>query len=186
MGIARIKGDEAVAVVEVVQAEEQRLAGLLDLAAGDLDVFALLGLADLVDADAVGVELGRVQVAEALLVRLALVIALGLYIGLILRPAWTSYQRGWERITDCLLEHLARVGHKREFMLWGSHAQAKRALLPEGHLVLEAPHPSPLSAHRGFLGCGHFKTANDWLAAQSQPAIDWLKPQATKDSLAGL
>jgi uracil-DNA glycosylase len=87
-------------------------------------------------------------------------------------------RRGWERITDCLLERLARVGHKRVFMLWGSHAQAKRALLPEGHLVLEAPHPSPLSAHRGFLGCGHFKTANEWLAAQCQPAIDWLKPQA--------
>lgn len=63
-------------------------------------------------------------------------------------------RRGWERITDCLLEHLARVGHARVFMLWGSHAQAKRALLPEGHLVLEAPHPSPLSAHRGFLGAG--------------------------------
>ena len=87
-------------------------------------------------------------------------------------------KRGWERITDCLLERLARVGHKRVFMLWGSHAQAKRALLSDGHLVLEAPHPSPLSAHRGFLGCGHFKTANDWLVAQHQPTIDWLKPQA--------
>ncbi|MDC6179380.1 uracil-DNA glycosylase [Ralstonia solanacearum] len=87
-------------------------------------------------------------------------------------------RRGWERITDCLLEHLARVGHPRAFMLWGSHAQAKRALLPEGHLVLEAPHPSPLSAHRGFLGCGHFRAANDWLAAQGQTTIDWLKPQA--------
>jgi uracil-DNA glycosylase len=63
-------------------------------------------------------------------------------------------------------------------MLWGSHAQAKRALLPDGHLVLEAPHPSPLSAHRGFLGCGHFKAANDWLTVQRQPGIDWLKPQA--------
>ncbi|MFC0129779.1 uracil-DNA glycosylase [Ralstonia solanacearum] len=87
-------------------------------------------------------------------------------------------KRGWERITDCLLEHLARVGHPRAFMLWGSHAQAKRALLPDGHLVLEAPHPSPLSAHRGFLGCGHFRAANDWLAAQGQMTIDWLKPQA--------
>ena len=87
-------------------------------------------------------------------------------------------KRGWERITDCLLEHLARVGHKRVFMLWGSHAQAKRALLPDGHLVLEAPHPSPLSEHRGFLGCGHFKAANDWLTVQRQPGIDWLKPQA--------
>ncbi|CAH0441016.1 uracil-DNA glycosylase [Ralstonia pseudosolanacearum] len=88
-------------------------------------------------------------------------------------------RRGWERITDCLLEHLARVGHARVFMLWGSHAQAKRALLPEGHLVLEAPHPSPLSAHRGFLGCGHFRAANDWLAAQGQATIDWLRPQAS-------
>lgn len=87
-------------------------------------------------------------------------------------------RRGWERITDCLLEHLARVGHPRAFMLWGSHAQAKHALLPDGHLVLEAPHPSPLSAHRGFLGCGHFRAANDWLAAQGQTTIDWLKLQA--------
>lgn len=89
-------------------------------------------------------------------------------------------KRGWERITDCLLEQLARVGHKRVFMLWGSHAQAKRALLSDGHLVLEAPHPSPLSAHRGFLGCRHFALANDYLVGAGRAPIDWRLPDVAE------
>ncbi|MBP0500593.1 uracil-DNA glycosylase, partial [Mycobacterium tuberculosis] len=73
-------------------------------------------------------------------------------------------RRGWEAGTDCLIHALARSRPNLVFMLWGSHAQAKKALL-EGkpHCGCEAPHPSPLSAHRGFLGCGHFRQANDWL-----------------------
>jgi uracil-DNA glycosylase len=63
-------------------------------------------------------------------------------------------------------------------MLWGAHAQAKRSLLPDnsGHLVLMANHPSPLSAGRPpvpFLGCGHFRTTNEWLADQGKNPIDW-------------
>jgi len=85
-------------------------------------------------------------------------------------------RRGWEAVTDCLIHALAMSRPNLVFMLWGSHAQAKRALLEgQTHCVLEAPHPSPLSAHRGFLGCGHFKQANDWLERHGRPGIDWQK-----------
>ncbi|WP_342051555.1 MULTISPECIES: uracil-DNA glycosylase [unclassified Cupriavidus] len=84
-------------------------------------------------------------------------------------------KRGWEAVTDCLIHALAAARPHLVFMLWGSHAQAKRALLAgDDHCVLEAPHPSPLSAHRGFLGCGHFRAANDFLARHGRPGIDWL------------
>lgn len=84
-------------------------------------------------------------------------------------------KRGWEAVTDCLIHGLAASRPNLVFMLWGSHAQAKRALLEgQTHCVLEAPHPSPLSAHRGFLGCGHFRQANDWLERHGRPGIDWL------------
>lgn len=83
-------------------------------------------------------------------------------------------KRGWEAVTDCLIHGLAMSRPNLVFMLWGSHAQAKRALLAgQTHCVLEAPHPSPLSAHRGFLGCGHFRQANDWLERHGRPGIDW-------------
>ncbi|WJF90633.1 uracil-DNA glycosylase [Paraburkholderia bonniea] len=86
-------------------------------------------------------------------------------------------KRGWEQCTDTLIRELARRQHKQVFMLWGAHAQAKRTLL-EGtsHCVLQAPHPSPLSAHRGFLGCQHFVLANAFLLENGQPPIDWRLP----------
>ncbi|WP_454765085.1 uracil-DNA glycosylase [Cupriavidus campinensis] len=88
-------------------------------------------------------------------------------------------RRGWEAVTDCLIHALATTRPNLVFLLWGSHAQAKRALLDgqsgPSHCVLEAPHPSPLSAHRGFLGCGHFRQANDWLATHGRGGIDWLQ-----------
>lgn len=85
-------------------------------------------------------------------------------------------KRGWEAVTDCLIHALAMSRPNLVFMLWGSHAQAKRTLLEgQTHCVLEAPHPSPLSAHRGFLGCGHFRQANDWLERHGRSGIDWLK-----------
>lgn len=91
-------------------------------------------------------------------------------------------RRGWEAVTDRLIAALAESQTGLVFLLWGSHAQAKASLIGEahqaerkgGHLVLEAPHPSPLSAHRGFLGCGHFRAANEWLVAQGREAVDWL------------
>lgn len=86
-----------------------------------------------------------------------------------------SHQRhGWEQFTDATI---AAVNSRRQgvvFLLWGSYAIAKRALIdPSRHLVLTAPHPSPLSAHRGFFGCRHFSQANAYLAAHGQPSIDW-------------
>ncbi len=85
--------------------------------------------------------------------------------------------KGWERFTDAAI---ARLDQNREglvFMLWGSYAQKKGQLINrQKHLVLEAPHPSPLSAHRGFLGCRHFSRANAYLQANGQPPIDWQLP----------
>ncbi|WP_090367662.1 uracil-DNA glycosylase [Ferrimonas sediminum] len=81
---------------------------------------------------------------------------------------------GWERFTDALLAELNRGPRPVVFMLWGAHAQKKgQALDADKHLILKAPHPSPLSAHRGFLGCGHFSKANEWLIKQGRNPIRW-------------
>ncbi|MEX3526568.1 MAG: uracil-DNA glycosylase [Burkholderia sp.] len=86
-------------------------------------------------------------------------------------------KRGWESCTDTLIRELARRHRGLVFMLWGAHAQAKRALFDTGsHCVLESPHPSPLSAHRGFLGNRHFVLANDYLAEHGEVPIDWRLP----------
>ena len=84
---------------------------------------------------------------------------------------------GWERFTDHVI---AQLNEKREgvvFLLWGSHAQKKGSMIDrQKHHVLMAPHPSPLSAHRGFLGCGHFSAANQLLQARGLAPIDWQLP----------
>lgn len=81
---------------------------------------------------------------------------------------------GWERFTDKVIESISSQCQGVVFLLWGSHAQRKgRFIDRQRHHVLEAPHPSPLSAHRGFLGCGHFKQANTLLQQQGKTAIDW-------------
>ncbi|AFH92530.1 TPA: uracil-DNA glycosylase [Providencia stuartii] len=81
---------------------------------------------------------------------------------------------GWETFTDKVI---AAINEHREgvvFLLWGSHAQKKgRIIDTKRHHVLKAPHPSPLSAHRGFLGCGHFSQTNQLLQQQGLEAIDW-------------
>ena len=85
--------------------------------------------------------------------------------------------RGWEGFTDCIVETLNREREHLVFMLWGSYAQAKGKVIdPRRHLVLKAPHPSPLSAHRGFIGCGHFSAANRYLAQHGMQPIDWSLP----------
>ncbi|MCA7926064.1 uracil-DNA glycosylase [Burkholderia cenocepacia] len=90
-------------------------------------------------------------------------------------------KRGWEQCTDTLIRELAGRHRGLVFMLWGAHAQAKRALFDaNAHCVLEAPHPSPLSAHRGFLGCRHFALANDYLAAAGREPIDWRLPDVAE------
>jgi uracil-DNA glycosylase len=79
--------------------------------------------------------------------------------------------RGWERFTDAVISAVNRECSGVVFMLWGSYAQKKGAVIdPQHHLVLKAPHPSPFSAHSGFLGCKHFSKANTYLGPR---AIDW-------------
>ena len=82
--------------------------------------------------------------------------------------------KGWETFTDAAVRVLAEEREHLVFMLWGSYAQRKGAFIDKTrHLVLEAPHPSPLSAYRGFIGCGHFKKANDYLVANGISPILW-------------
>jgi uracil-DNA glycosylase len=83
--------------------------------------------------------------------------------------------RGWERFTDRAIEILNERPEPIVFLLWGAPAQKKRALITaEHHVVLEASHPSPLSAYRGFLGCGHFARCNEILRQWGQPEVKWL------------
>lgn len=89
--------------------------------------------------------------------------------------------KGWEGFTDRVVETLDREREGLVFLLWGSYAQAKgRVIDPRRHRVLRTTHPSPLSAHRGFLGCGHFSAANDYLQRQGQAPIDWSLPPAAQ------
>lgn len=88
--------------------------------------------------------------------------------------AASHQKQGWERFTDQAIEHINREREGVVFLLWGSHAQKKGKLIDrERHCVLTAPHPSPLSAHRGFFGCGHFSRANQYLLQQGKIPIDW-------------
>jgi uracil-DNA glycosylase len=85
--------------------------------------------------------------------------------------------RGWEGFTDHVVDVLNREREGLVFMLWGSYAQKKGAIVdPRRHRVLRTTHPSPLSAHRGFLGCGHFSAANAYLVRNGQAGIDWSLP----------
>ena len=85
--------------------------------------------------------------------------------------------KGWEGFTDAAIDALNREREGIVFMLWGSYAQRKGQLIDTGrHRVLKSVHPSPLSAHRGFLGCGHFSAANAYLEQQGRAPIDWSLP----------
>lgn len=81
---------------------------------------------------------------------------------------------GWHDLTDAAIRAVSDASPACVFMLWGRHAQGKVDLIDGGrHCVLTAAHPSPLSAHRGFLGCGHFSAANAWLSERGINPIDW-------------
>ena len=87
--------------------------------------------------------------------------------------------KGWEQFTDRVISVVNQQRDNVVFMLWGSYAQKKGAAIDnQRHLVLKAPHPSPLSAHRGFLGCKHFSQANDYLQQHGQTPIDWQLPSS--------
>jgi len=87
--------------------------------------------------------------------------------------------KGWEGFTDAAIDALNREREGLVFLLWGSHAQKKGQLIDgKRHLILRSVHPSPLSAHRGFMGCGHFAKTNAYLASRGEAPIDWSLPPA--------
>lgn len=100
------------------------------------------------------------------------------------RLAGSHQGKGWEGFTDRVIDELNRGREGLVFLLWGSYAQAKGRLIDtRRHLVLEAPHPSPLSAHRGFLGCRHFSKCNQYLEGHGQAPVDWsLPPRSALDA----
>jgi uracil-DNA glycosylase len=90
--------------------------------------------------------------------------------------------KGWEQFTDKVISIVNERCENVVFMLWGSYAQKKGAVIdPQRHLVLKAPHPSPLSVHRGFFGCRHFSQANQYLEQHGKTAINWQLPSTAAD-----
>lgn len=88
--------------------------------------------------------------------------------------AGSHQNKGWEEFTDAVIRAVNDRHEHIVFLLWGSYAQKKGAFIDRSrHLVLTAPHPSPLSAHRGFLGCGHFRKTNDYLTQNGFRSIKW-------------
>jgi uracil-DNA glycosylase len=88
--------------------------------------------------------------------------------------AGSHQNKGWEQFTDEVIRKISDSQTHVVFMLWGAYAQKKAVLIDESkHLILKAPHPSPLSAHRGFLGCKHFSQANAYLISNGIDPIDW-------------
>jgi len=86
-------------------------------------------------------------------------------------------KQGWQQFTDKIIEIVNNDCEHVVFILWGSHAQSKRNLIdPKKHLILCSAHPSPLSAHRGFFGCGHFSKANYFLEKHAITPINWQLP----------
>lgn len=95
--------------------------------------------------------------------------------------AFSHRGKGWEQFTDAIIRTVNEVDRPVVFLLWGKPAQEKKALLNNPkHLILEAPHPSPLSAYRGFFGCRHFSKANEFLTQNGETPIDWTLPSEVK------
>ena len=88
--------------------------------------------------------------------------------------AGSHQNKGWEQFTDAVIRTLSDNKEGLVFMLWGNYAQKKGAVIDDGkHLVLKAPHPSPLSAHSGFFGSKHFSQANTYLIFNGHEPIEW-------------
>lgn len=88
--------------------------------------------------------------------------------------AGSHQKKGWETFTDAVIEQISASRAHVVFLLWGTYAQKKGALIDQTkHKVLTAPHPSPLSAHRGFFGCRHFSLTNEYLETNGLPPIKW-------------
>ena len=88
--------------------------------------------------------------------------------------AASHQKKGWEEFTDSVIKHLAREKKNIVFLLWGAYAGKKSALIsPSDHLILKSVHPSPLSAHRGFLGNKHFSQTNAYLQSKGLREVEW-------------
>ncbi len=93
------------------------------------------------------------------------------------RQAHSHAGKGWEAFTDRVIDELNRKGDHLVFLLWGGPAQKKAGKIDgERHLILKAAHPSPLSAHRGFMGCRHFSRTNEDLIEKGRKPVDWSIP----------
>ena len=89
--------------------------------------------------------------------------------------------KGWEQFTDAVIRVVNEECEHVVFILWGAYAQKKASFVDTSkHLVLKAPHPSPLSAHNGFFGCRHFSKANQFLLEKGLEPIDWQLPEDPK------
>ena len=90
------------------------------------------------------------------------------------KKAGSHKNLGWQQLTDEIVEQLSTQRENLVFLLWGAYAQSKQPLIDKDkHLILEAAHPSPFSAHRGFFGCGHFSKANAYLKQHQIKPIKW-------------
>lgn len=88
--------------------------------------------------------------------------------------AGSHQNKGWETFTDAVIKQLSENYKNIVFMLWGNYAKNKGQIISnENHLILQAAHPSPFAAHRGFFGCKHFSKANDYLKTQNKSPIEW-------------
>jgi len=88
--------------------------------------------------------------------------------------AGSHQNKGWEQFTDATISALSEKRENLVFLLWGNYARAKQNLIDENkHYILQAPHPSPFSANRGFLGCKHFSKTNEFLQSKGLPGINW-------------
>jgi uracil-DNA glycosylase len=88
--------------------------------------------------------------------------------------AGSHQKKGWEEFTDAVIKTISNKKDNVSFMLWGAFAQSKASLIDtQKHLILKAPHPSPLSAHKGFFDCQHFSKTNEWLISKGLNPIDW-------------
>lgn len=124
----------------------------------------------------IGEETGRPAATDGDLTRWARqgVLLLNATLTVRAHQAGSHQGHGWETFTDNVIGRVSRSLSGVVFMLWGSYAIRKSALIDKSrHLVLTAPHPSPLSAYRGFFGCGHFAAANDYLAKTGRSPIEW-------------
>ncbi len=93
--------------------------------------------------------------------------------------AGSHAKMGWQRLTDRIIEVISEKRSDVVFLLWGAHAQSKAKLIdPTRHLLLKSVHPSPLSAHRGFIGNGHFSRVNQFLKQRGLEPIDWKLPES--------